>query len=232
MRSLAFCKIVSSLALVLLASGCSTAWSKKDKEQLTAVSVAPTSVAKDAYQKPDATNSPGMNEAIPRATMGGLIPSLIGSAIDASVMAKQQKKFEETNLQYFDALQKAMATPPAAAVTAALKQGLGQHDFFRTRMVEQSTTTFTAEILHYGLQKASPASATDNLLRVRIIARITLKLPDGTTMFECLATGLSADSKTAADILASPDFIAKGTEDAAKEVAFQVGYKVDAKIRR
>ncbi|MCX6955830.1 MAG: hypothetical protein NTV51_27110 [Verrucomicrobia bacterium] len=214
------------MALVLLATGCATAWGPAEKGKLSKVAVAPTAVASGAYHKPDGTNSPEMWRTLPLLTPEGLVVASVGYAADAVVTTKQQAKFEETQLRYFEAVKKAMATAPATEVTAALKRGLGAHDFFGSRMAEKSATRFSAEIVSYGLQKAWPTSPTNDHLRIRLIVKIVLTLPDGSSLFECQVTGLSAVEKNATDILTTPDFFPKGYAEAAGEVAEQLAHRL------
>lgn len=223
-------RFVLALACAAGFSGCATTWSESDKAKLSAVSLAPTVVAKDAYQKPDATNSPGMANSLPIATGGGLIPALMGSAIDAAVTAKQQRKFEETHRQHFAALQKTLEVPPAAHLDAALKDALGRHPFLGSRLAEKSPGAFSTEILHYGLQK-SPLSQGDNLLlRVRIIAKITLTVPGGGRLFEAQITGVASSAKTASEILADPGFVAKNSAEAAEDFTGELVRRLNAKL--
>lgn len=219
------------LLVALLFSGCATTWSEHDRAQLKAVDVAPVQVAKAAYQKPDATDSPGMTNSIPTVTGGGLIPSLIGSAIDATVMAKQQKKFEAGNAQHFEALAARMTAPPSAELEAALRQELAGHEFFGPRLSPGAPARFTTEILGYGLQKSPLSQKDDILLRVRIIARIELVLPDKKVLLRTQITGVASTAAHAEDIVADPEFIAKGTAEAVKDLAWQLSVLMAPKLK-
>jgi len=220
--------LASLLALVF--SGCATTWSDTQKAKLTSVAVAQPTVAKDAYQKPDATVSPGMANTIPQITGGGLIPSLVGSVIDATVTAKQQKKFESTNAQYFDGLAKLMGTPPAPQVEETLKAALAEHPFFGSRLAEKSKVEFTTEVLHYGLEKSPYSQGDDIKLRVRIIAKVTLKLGDGDSLWTTLITGTANTAKRAPEILEDPSFVSTGVQEAAKNLCEQVVVQLDQKL--
>ena len=211
-------------------SGCATTWTDAQRAGLSTVKVATSALAKDAYQKPDAKVSPGMANSIPMATGGGLIPSLIGSAIDASVTAKQQKKYEEGNLKYFEGLRKAMAEAPTKAVDSSLRTMLTSDQFFGTRLNEDAGSAFSTEILQYGLVKSPLSPKDDVLLRVRICAKITLKLANGSTLLETTINGIAATAKHADEILADPEFFAVSAKEAANNLADQLQVLLGKKL--
>lgn len=219
------------LIVTLLFSGCASTWSERDRTLLKTVDIAPVQVAKEAYRKPDATDSPGMANSIPTLTGGGLIPSLIGSAIDASVMAKQQKKFEASNAQHFPELATKMSVPPSVELEAALRQELTGHEFFGPRLVAGAPARFTTEILSFGLQKSPLSQKDDILLRVRIIARIDLVLPDKKVLLRSQITGVASTAAYAKDIVADPEFIAKGTAEAVKDLTWQLSVLMAPKLK-
>lgn len=223
-------RFVLALALIAVLSGCATTWSDQDKAQLAAVSVAQPAVVPKAYHKPDATDSPGLAQSIPVATGGGAIPSLLGSAIDAVVTARQQHKFEETNAQYFDALAKDLATPPTAELQAAINERLSTHQFFKSRLSDKNGAAFVAEIQKYGWQRSPLSKDNDILLRMRIIAKVSLKSPKGDILWTSQIAGIAASAKHAQDIVNNPDFVAIGIKEAAQDLSWQLTGQLDVKL--
>lgn len=222
---------IGALAVVVVLSGCSTTWSEQDKAHLTSLSVTPATVAKDAYQKPDATDSPGMAQGIPQATGGGLIPALLGAAVDAAVTSHQQSKFEATEAQYLPEIAKAMTSAPTAELHRAVRQSLGQHTFFGARMSDKPGAKFTLEIEKYGLQKSPLSKSQDDIkLRVRIIAKAELKGANGDTLWSRSIAGVASRAKHAAEILKDPEFIAQGIQEAAIDFANQVITELEIKL--
>ena len=224
--------LLFSLASLLILSGCATNWSESQKASLAFVALNKTTLVKNAYQKPDAKVSPGMANSIPAATGGGLIPALIGSAIDASVTAKQQRKFEETNAQYFDALRVAMADAPTRFVDVALQTMLGADTFFGSRLHENSSCMFCSEILNYGLANSPYSKKDDVLLRLRISAKFTIKLADGSILFETTLEGVGSTAKRASEIVADPNFYSTGAREAAISLTDQLQVALDKKAQK
>jgi hypothetical protein len=226
-------RIAIAVGLCAMLSGCATGWSEAEKAKLSQVMVAPATVAKDCYQKPDATVSPGMANSIPVATGGGLIPALVGSAIDAAVMSKQQREFESTQAKYFPDLAKLFTVPPAAEVAEGIKRALGKQDFFASRVAEQAPAVFKTEIVRYGLMKSSDAKpGVDPKLSLRIIAKIELTLPDGTVLYSTQATGTSSRELSASEILNDPDFVKTSMAEAADSVGEQLRWKIGTKLEK
>lgn len=218
--------------LLTLLAGCATNWSESEKAKLVAVKVNGSVLAKNAYQKPDAKLSPGMANTIPIVTGGGLIPSLIGSAIDAGVMAKQQRQFEGTNAQFFEQLRATLADAPIADVDSALRRMFATDDFFGTRLSDQGTSTFSTEILYYGLANSPYSQKDDIKLRLRIGTKVTLKLADGRVMFEATIEGVASTAKRAGEILADPDFYRKSAREAASSLADQLQVMLEKKLQK
>jgi len=230
MRKLIF-ELVAISMVAGLFSGCATTWSDRERGQLSSVAVGEVTVDKEAYKKPDAKDSPDMANKIPMATLGGLIPSLIGSAIDASVTAKQQRNFEKENAQYFSELAAHMPAPPVKELQIALKHALAANDFFGPRLGEVAPANFTLEIVSYGFQKSPRSQNGIILLRVQIVAHVSIKLPDGTILWNALISGVASTAACPKDILTDSTFVATGFNEASINFAGQVLSQLAPKIR-
>ncbi|HEX2101379.1 MAG TPA: hypothetical protein VHF69_11975 [Candidatus Synoicihabitans sp.] len=217
--------VVATVLATVLLNGCATTWSDGQRRQLTAVRL-----AANAYHDPDVKNSPGMSNAIPQMTGGGLIPSLIGSAIDAHVTAKQQREFEAANGDCLPDLKEAFNVTPEAEVHRALNDTLTGHPFFGTRLVEEAKAGFAVEILRYGLARSPASSGADIRLRVRIIVKIRLADAKGGKLLERELAGVASAAKRPTEILADPEFIPNGIRQAANDLARELLSQLDAKL--
>lgn len=145
---------VALLATCAFVSGCASTWSTEQKASIKTVMVEQPTAAKDAYHVPDATKSPGMANSIPAATGGGLIPALIGSAIDASVTSKQQKAFVASSGKYFDQIRVSASEPPLAAIKAELEKRLKADEFFAQKVADTAEDRFSLTITSHGLVRS------------------------------------------------------------------------------
>jgi hypothetical protein len=172
-----------------------------------------------------------MAQDIPQFTGGGLIPALIGEAIDAGVTAKQQRKFEASESKHFAALASAMATPPVDELHGAVQRALSAHEFFGPRLHEQGGATLFTEIVSYGLQKSPLSKSQDDLLlRVRIGVRATLSAADGEVLWSGAIAGVASTAKHAAEIVDDSAFIATGLREAADDFAQQLLVELEIKL--
>lgn len=223
--------IALALGAAMLLPGCSTTWSTEQRTRLTHVVLTGATVADHAYQKPDAKESPRMAEKIPQATMGGLIPALIGSAIDKSVTSHQQQKFEASDSTYFAALEKAFGPVPTTEIDAAFRQVLQHHRFFSSRISDQGGAVFSVRIVRYGLNKSPLSKGEEIWLRVAITAEV--KLTEGNEeFFRAEYTGVARLGARSKDILGSSDFFVIGRREAAEDLFQQVVNGLDIKVGR
>jgi hypothetical protein len=147
-------RLLPIIIAALLLAGCATTWNEHQRATLTAASVQKPTVKRDAYHNPDATKSPGMANSIPNMTGGGLIPALIGSAIDAGVTASQQRHFEASAGRYFDQIKTITAAAPLDELKQEMELRLKADEFFSTRLTAQAANQFTVEVQRFGLVRA------------------------------------------------------------------------------
>lgn len=210
-------------------TGCSTAWNSAQREKLAHVAIAPTIGSPDAYTKPSAKDSPGMARMIPQATGGGLIPSLLGSAIDGAVTAHQQSKFEDKAAVYFEPLKKAFGDVPTAEIDAALLETLKMQPFFAPRLAKDAPAKFSVKIISYGLNKSPLTKGDDILLRVYIAAHVTLTAGDE-ELFAATYVGVASRAARAGEISQQPDFFTAGRHEAAMDFSIQLMAGLEPKL--
>ena len=217
---------------LLFSSGCATTWNEKQLSKLSSVTVGVPSLAENAHHVPDAKDSPGYADSIPAVTGGGLIPALLGSAIDAAVTAKQQRQFEEEDGQHFEALRAAFTQSPGDELHKAMKQWLASDPFFGSRLAENAPAAVSMDVIRYGLAK-SPLSTKDGiLLRVRVVADVTLKDSASSSLLKAQLAGVASEAKSASDILADPEFFENGLSEAAEDLVHQFLTILDKKLGR
>ncbi|MBX3737532.1 MAG: hypothetical protein KF715_12615 [Candidatus Didemnitutus sp.] len=227
-------RLLGCLALSVAAtvfSGCATTWSEGQKAKLASIAVEPPSAPAGTYQKPDATDSPGMAQGIPQFTGGGLLPALIGSAIDASVTSKQQKKFESKDGHTFPALAEALAQVPTTQLGEALRSALAKHEFFGSRVSDRGRARISTEIVRYGFQKSPLSKSEDDiLLRVRLTGRATLTTADGEILWSGVISGVASQARPAEGLASDAAFIAENIREAAEDFAQQLLVEWDIQL--
>lgn len=219
------------LASLVLLTGCNTTWTTSQRSELTNVGVADISVGKDAYHKPDATQSPGMHTTITTATGGGLIPSLIGSAIDAKVMAKQRKIFESTALAHFPTVEDLAGNLPTETLKERMTHALSKHDFFSSRLSQEPTEIIKFEIIEHGYIRAFGATEENMMLAYEIAARVTLTDKKGSKLLNVLLDGISRESAKIEEIAASPELVEKQVSESIENLILNILLELDRKLQ-
>lgn len=221
---------IVSLSLVSLVSGCKTTWSDADRSAISSVGVSPVGSLPDAYRKPDPTQSPGMATSIPVATGGGLIPALIGSAIDAKVTSKQRKEYEATALQYFDEVELLCEEPPTGQVRDSMVEMLRAQPFFRDLFSEEATDGFSVEITRHGLVRSFAASKERMTLSYEIVANVEFKNGRGKRLLKQVIDGASETAPLIEEIVADETLLMRLRTEAAESFARNLRVVLEAKL--
>jgi hypothetical protein len=215
---------------ILTLTGC-TSLSEKQKAMLSTVSVRPYEMAECAFHKPDGTASPNASSGVPAATGGGLIPSLIGSSIDASVTSKQQKEFEKNNGQYFKKANEGVPGDIAKRLETRTIKVLNSDPFFSPRMTPESSSYFGGKILNYGLTRL-----TENNGNVYLEAKINLDIwlvgSNGKKMFHQLLSASSIDAYTMQQYAADKSLSERVFEQALDDFEVQLIKLTNVKLGR
>lgn len=209
----------------LLITGCATnpTLSNETQQSLTTVSVDMPKMADEAYKKPNGSaSSAGYGDAIPAATGGGLLPALIGAAIDSSIAASEQEDFEVVNAQYFDAIKSGMPKDVDALIQVRLREAVGNDTFFQSRLRDQSKNRFITQVEEYGLIKAdkNPSSSS---VKFRIKAVIHLEDQNGEELLKDFYTVSSTQTIPMRNLAQDPTLLRTLANDAADQLGMQMG---------
>lgn len=231
-RSLRVTVFTISIAFLVFASGCKTTWSDADRASLSQVGVAPLGSKPNAYHKPDPTLSPGMATAIPVATGGGLIPALVGSAIDAKVKSNQRKAFEVTAAQHFGAIESMASSDPAELLRVQVERMLVLDEFFGSRFKKDAPTRFTINIERHGFVRSLYATKEAMTLVYEIVAHVELSGAKNKKLIKQLFDGQSEQAFMIDELVEQPDLVAEARLEAAESFARNLQRLLDAKLGR
>lgn len=220
------------LTVCAFVSGCASTWSTEQKASIKTVMVQTPTATKDSYHAPDATKSPGMSSSIPMATGGGLIPALIGSAIDASVTAKQQKSFVASSGQYFEQIRTAAAEPPLSTLKAELEKRLKADEFFGQKMADTSEDRFTLSITSHGLVR-SPNSPPKNLrFCYSITCQVKFKVGKDDVLIDQVFYGSSFETAAIEKFIEKPELMEQFRSEAVGQLCDSISNHINVQLGR
>jgi hypothetical protein len=225
-------RALTTLVVSLLVAGCATTVNDRQRATLTAVSVGVPTTKEDAYHNPEAKRSPGMANTIPAVTGGGLVPALLGSAIDASVTSSQQKRFEKTGSQYFDRIKAMAAEPPITDLQQEAQARLKADEFFGERVVAQGGNIFSLEITRFGLVRAPSPQKDDFRFCYEIECQVSLRLAGGDSVINEPIVGTAPTGAHIEDYIAQPELIAEQKKAALAAAGFAFRGVLDRKLGR
>jgi hypothetical protein len=147
----------AALLLAGLLGSCGNQWSETQKANLTPVTVRQTAMASGAYHEPDATNPPGTSNTVPAATGGGLIPALIGVAIDAGVSKSQQSKFDKSDGHYAGSSKQNVPGDLTKRFSEKFDRSLKKDAFFNGRLKQEASALIQPTIVKHGYKRVGVA---------------------------------------------------------------------------
>lgn len=199
--------ILATIAFSIFAGGCvSPHWTEKQKASLTSVGLKEIQIAKEAYHEPNARgNSPGMAQTLPTATGGGFLPSLIGSAIDASIQSSRQSKFEKSAKQYFDAIESVYSDAPEEELKIKIEESLQNDAFFGAIYASDATSFFDIEILSYGFVRHASYDEENLTMCYQIVGRVKLITTDKKMLMDEVLTSTTGRFALIEDIASGTD---------------------------
>lgn len=215
---------------ILTLTGCSTL-SEKQKAMISGVGVKPYEMAPGALHIPDGTASPNASSGVPAATGGGLIPALIGSAIDTSVTSRQQKEFEKNNGQYFKNANDSIPEDIVKQLEARTVKVLNSDPFFGSRLKSKPSSFFCGKVLDYGLTRLSEKNG-NIYLEAKIKLDVWLVGSDGKKMFKQPVSASSKDAYTMQQYASDKSLSARVFEQALDDFEVQLIKLTDAKMGR
>ncbi|MCD8482671.1 MAG: hypothetical protein LR015_08420 [Verrucomicrobia bacterium] len=221
---------VPIITLCVLLSGCRTTWTDGQKSQLSQIGVGKVETQELAYHSPDPTRTSAMVAAIPIATGGGLIPALIGSAVDATVKARQKSSYEALYGEFTEDIDLLYAETPEALLKDKMKVFLSEHEFFASRISEEPTSFFNVEILKVGFVRSPTAKNDATDLLYEITGRVQLVLPDGKLLLNLPLSGASTLTAFPEDLASKPELVAVFKEEAVDDFILNLQKFIDARL--
>lgn len=225
------CLAITTCSFVFLASSCSTALTEAQKKSLTTVSISKPHVEVSDFKPVDGTDSPNAATTVPIITGGGLIPALIGSAIDAGVTSYQAKQFKE---QYGKTIEQVNAEVPRAigdALRARAVTVLKKDEFFASRLRSNSPNQFGGELLSYGLERFDRKDDVTYLGSV-VSVNIWLKDASGKRLFTETINLKSKSSHPVNDYAGNKKLMKSVFSEAFDEFSSKFASILDAKMGR
>lgn len=185
-------------------SSCSQKLTEKQKLAITSIAVADHEELKGSKKMVNGGKSPGAAKSLPMATGGGMLPALLGEAIDAGVVAVQKNNFKK---QYGDSLDRLNAFALPKISDALEKRGvsvLKRDAFFGDKWSDTAGAHyFDGEITSYGLQRRERKSG-NTYLEATVGVNVWL-MSDGKKLFTSPMTVRSARVYTVDELMSKPE---------------------------
>ena len=220
--------MVASAALILAGCVSSSPTVATRRARVPEFAVLSVVVASDAYQAPDAKWSPNLQSTLPKYTGGGLLPVIVGAAVDKHVTAQQQKKFEESQAASLPTINERASQPPSAVVKGAVLSALRANGFFAQRMREDSKNTLEIRILHFGLAEKGKEEGAEPKLSAQILVDLTIRTAGGARIGIGGYSGSSGESLPVGALAKEPGLIPTLYDEAADSLREFLG----ASLRR
>jgi hypothetical protein len=226
-----FIVLLIAASISWLAAGCaSTGLTATQRAKFEKVALEPARTSSDAYQKPDPARSPDMARKIPQYTLGGLIPLLIGKAIDEASRASQREKFEGKHPNAVKEAAARLSASPGDAITTQLRGALGERSFFRDRLSPSAETKMAIAVTRYGLVLEFAKDDDNPKLIYSLAADLTVTAKDGEQLFATTAFGYSADGREIEAWLNDREFSDKSIGDAVGAVVRRLVEALDTRL--
>jgi hypothetical protein len=164
-----FC-LAASLAL----TSCATKFTQDQRNALSTVTVAGTTVDPDAYEAPYGGDVQ-MRKNSSNVPATGILGPLIGMGIGSAVAGTQNANFKGKNSGYFAAVQKNTPADLGKTLGGKLKQQLKNDSFFRNRVTDGSSNLVTSEITTYRLVRTGKNADGTLTFAPEVYADIHLK---------------------------------------------------------
>ena len=191
-----------SLAAALLLPSCATKFTPGQRNALSTVAVAGTTVDADAYEAPYGGDLE-MRKNSSNVPATGILGPLIGMGIGSAVAGTQNADFKGKNSGYFPAVQKNTPADLGKTLNGTLKQRLKNDSFFRTRITETSSNLITSEITTYRLVRSGKNADGTLTFVPQIYAEIHLKDSKGKNLAGRTYIGTGYGGRPVADYAGS-----------------------------
>lgn len=226
---------INSIALpciALVLASCGNRLTEAQKASLTQVMVSRPVVEATDLKPADGTDSPGASNGVPMATGGGIIPALIGSAIDAGVTAHQSSEFKKQYGAQLEEVQAAIPRNPGDDLRKRAASALKKDAFFGPRMVEAGAANrFDGELVQYGLVRYARED-DQTVLGMEIRCSVWLMDSGGKKLFTRVLSGRSKDSHTIHDYAAKKSLVKVAYDQALNDFEAQFSAMLDVQLNR
>jgi hypothetical protein len=215
-----------------LASCAPTKLTEAQKASLERVTVSRPAVQAEDLKPVDGSDSPGAANKVPMVTGGGIIPALIGSAIDAGVTAHQSSQFKKQYGTQIEQVQARIPRNPGSDLRERGVRVLKKDSFFGTRLTEtDAPNRFDGDLVSYGLVRYD-RNNDQTTLGMDISCNVWLTDANSKKLFTQLIIGRSKDSYTIPEYAAKPALVDKVYLQALDSFEAQFKGMVDSQLGR
>ncbi|MGB1131371.1 MAG: hypothetical protein ACPG4K_15060 [Haloferula sp.] len=226
--------LISSSLFTFIFTSCSGPWSEEQKNALTTVSITPPTHAENSRKGSNVVEKSTAGSMGAAAMGGGLIPALVGVAIDASVTAHRKSEFEEKHGTIEDAaaaMDKSVPSDIGMRLRNKLTVQLKNDAFFGPRLRKTSPNRFDGELYTYGLVACDTIEDVPQI-GARLQARIWLEDANGETPLDVTKIAESSSTFPATTLMSQPKRVEQLFDEACDDFARQIQEEVDNKLNR
>jgi BMFP domain-containing protein YqiC len=226
--------LVTSALISLIFTSCSGPWSQEQKNALSTVSITPPTHAEDSRKGSNVVEQSTGGSVGAAAVGGGLIPALIGIAVDASVTAHRKGKFEDQHGSIEDAaaaMDKSVPNDIGKRLRDKMTAQLKNDAFFGPRLRPTSPNRFDGELYSYGLVARDTIDDVPQI-GARLQARIWLEDAEGETPLDITKIANSSNTFPATTLMSQRKRVEQLFDEACNDFARQVQEEVDKKLDR
>lgn len=199
--------LLAGLSLAGCASSSSTVETRRAKVPEFAFS--PALIAANAYHVPDAKWSSDVQSTITKYTGGGLIPALVGAAVDNHILTEQQKRFDQSQAASLSVINEPARNPPVAVVENAVMRAVRANEFLAKKIREKAKCAFETKIVRFGLAKRNKEEEPDPMMAAQILVDLTIRGGDGAVIHIGGYSGSSSSALPMSTLVKNPDVISK-----------------------
>lgn len=210
-------KFIPLLAFTVLFASCASKFTTAERESVSTVSIARTTLGKDAYQRPYGGSQAAREAGVAAGTGGGAIGAMAGLLIGESIAATQNSMFQSKNSAHVSTIERNTPREAAKYLFDALGRDLKKDAFFSSRLKSDSPSRISSTVLRYGIMRTGEANGEMGF-RMNVVAKIELINGSGKKLAGRQYLGASAVNRTIADYAAHPALI-RGDFDTASDSA-------------
>lgn len=212
-------KLLLTLASTLFLASCSTKFTEAQRQSIPTVAIARTTMAKDAYKKPNG-GSAGARQTADQAAIGanaGAIGGALGSLIGEGIAAVQDSRFQHDHTAEIAIVEKNTPHDIDQPFFSAMTTDLKKDAFFGSRISPTSGNVFTSSVTSYGLQRNDIATSGSGTLHFspNVTVKVELTTSAGKKLVAGYAHGSSTNSRPISEYAKSPALLRKDFHEAA-----------------